>query len=205
MCGIVGYVGSSERAQDVLLDGLRRLEYRGYDSAGIAVLEDGKLRLVRTLGKLLNLEAALRDVPVRGALGIGHTRWATHGKPSEENAHPHRVGTVALIHNGIVENHRALRADLKTRGCVFQSDTDPEIIAHLIYEQRKSGATLLEAVKSAVSQLDGSYAIAVVDEGEPETLVAAKDLNFKSIGIDYEENACEIAVKRLRQEVFCFD
>ena len=119
MCGIVGYVGASERAQDVILDGLRRLEYRGYDSAGIAVIEDGKLRVVRAVGKLVNLESALRDVPVHGATGIGHTRWATHGKPSEENAHPHRVGSVALFHNGIVEILRSLRTDLFDRGLVF--------------------------------------------------------------------------------------
>ncbi|HTO09564.1 MAG TPA: glutamine--fructose-6-phosphate aminotransferase, partial [Myxococcota bacterium] len=126
MCGIVGYVGHSDRAQDVILDGLRRLEYRGYDSAGIAVVVDRKLRLVRAQGKLVNLEAALRDVPLAGSLGIGHTRWATHGKPSERNAHPHVAGTVAVIGNGIVENFRELRDELERAGCVFKSDTDTE-------------------------------------------------------------------------------
>ena len=175
MCGIVGYVGSSERAQEVVLDGLRRLEYRGYDSAGIAVIEDGKLRIVRAVGKLVNLESALRDVPVHGSTGIGHTRWATHGKPSEENAHPHRVGTVALIHNGIVENHRVLRARLIERGFEFRSDTDTEIIACLIHEQRRQGVSLLDSVRAAVSQIDGSYSITVIDESEPGVIVAAKE------------------------------
>ena len=175
MCGIVGYVGTEERAQDVILDGLRRLEYRGYDSAGLAVIEDGKLRVVRSVGKLVNLEAALRDVPVRGPIGIGHTRWATHGQPSEENAHPHRAGTVALIHNGIVENHRALRSELRERGCTFDSDTDTEIIAHLIHEERRAGRSLVEAVQYAVMKLIGSYAITVVDETEPERIVTAKN------------------------------
>jgi glucosamine--fructose-6-phosphate aminotransferase (isomerizing) len=175
MCGIVGYVGQEERAQDVILDGLRRLEYRGYDSAGLAVLEDGKLRMVRTLGKLVNLEAALRDVPVHGAVGIGHTRWATHGKPSETNAHPHCVGTVGLIHNGIVENHSELRTALIERGCEFRSDTDTEIIAHLIRQERERNAPLLEAVKKATAQLEGSYAIAVIDEESPDAVVTAKN------------------------------
>ncbi len=153
MCGIVGYVGREERAQDVILDGLRRLEYRGYDSAGVAVLQDGKLRVVRALGKLVNLESSLRDVPVHGAVGIGHTRWATHGRPSEENAHPHRVGSVAIIHNGIVENYRALREELRRQGCEFLSDTDTEIIAHLIHEQRKQGQPLLAALPEATRRL----------------------------------------------------
>ena len=175
MCGIVGYVGLEDRAQDVIIGGLRRLEYRGYDSAGTAVLEDGKIRIVRQLGKLVNLEAALRDVPLRGAIGIGHTRWATHGRPTEENAHPHRAGTIAIIHNGIVENYRALREELRTRGCEFRSDTDTEVIAHLIREERRAGRPLLEAVRAATSRLEGSYAIAVIDEESPDRIVAAKD------------------------------
>jgi glucosamine--fructose-6-phosphate aminotransferase (isomerizing) len=175
MCGIVGYVGKEERAQDVILDGLRRLEYRGYDSAGVAVIEDGKLRVVRALGKLMNLESSLRDVPVHGQTGIGHTRWATHGRPSEENAHPHRVGGVAIIHNGIVENYRALRDELLAGGCEFSSDTDTEIIAHLIHREREAGRPLLDAVRSATARLEGSYAIVVLDEAEPDRLVAAKD------------------------------
>ena len=175
MCGIVGYVGRDEIAQQVILDGLRRLEYRGYDSAGIAVVEEGKLRVVRAPGKLVNLESSLSDVPVHGPIGIGHTRWATHGKPSEKNAHPHRVGHVAVIHNGIVENYRALREELKQAGCRFESDTDTEIIAHLISEERKAGTPLFRAVQRATARLEGSYAIVVVDESEPDKLVAAKD------------------------------
>jgi glucosamine--fructose-6-phosphate aminotransferase (isomerizing) len=186
MCGIVGYVGRQDRAQDVILDGLRRLEYRGYDSAGIAVLDAGKVRVVRSVGKLVNLESALRDVPLRGRLGIGHTRWATHGRPSEENAHPHRAGGVAIIHNGIVENYRALRAELLERGCVFVSDTDTEIIAHLIHEERKRGRPLLDAVRAAVLALEGSYAIAVVDETEPDRIIAAKEGGSPSI-VSYTE------------------
>ncbi len=175
MCGIVGYVGHTERAQDVILDGLKRLEYRGYDSAGLAVLDRGKLRVVRALGKLVNLEAALRDVPLAGSIGIGHTRWATHGKPSEQNAHPHVAGSVAVIGNGIVENFRSLRDELIARGCTFQSETDTEIISHLINEERKQGRTLVEAVRTAVGHIDGSYAIAVLDERENDRIVIAKN------------------------------
>ncbi len=175
MCGIVGYVGVEDRAQDVILGGLRRLEYRGYDSAGTAVLEDGKIRVVRELGKLNNLEASLRDLPLRGSVGIGHTRWATHGRPSQENAHPHRVGSIAIIHNGIVENYRELREELRGRGCEFRSDTDTEVIAHLIREERRAGRPLLEAVRAATARIEGSYAIAVIDEESPDRIVAAKD------------------------------
>lgn len=147
MCGIVGFVGKEPVAQQVILDGLRRLEYRGYDSAGIAVLEDGKLRVVRAIGKLMNLESSLKDVPVEGSIGIGHTRWATHGRPSERNAHPHRSGTVAIIHNGIVENFRSLREELKAEGRKFESDTDTEIIAHLIALEREAGEDLFSTLR----------------------------------------------------------
>jgi len=175
MCGIVGYVGHSDRAQDVIIDGLRRLEYRGYDSAGVAILEGMKLRVIRAQGKLVNLESALRDVPIAGSLGIGHTRWATHGKPSERNAHPHLAGTVAVIGNGIVENFRALRDELSARGSVFSSETDTEIISHLVYAERKSGKSLEDAVRAAIRRLEGSYAIAVVDEETPDEIVIAKN------------------------------
>jgi glucosamine--fructose-6-phosphate aminotransferase (isomerizing) len=175
MCGIVGYVGASDRAQDMIMDGLRRLEYRGYDSAGIAVVDDGKLRVVRAKGKLVNLESALRDVPLAGSIGIGHTRWATHGKPSEQNAHPHVAGSIAVIGNGIVENFRELRDELSARGCVFKSETDTEIISHLIHEGRRGGLGLVEAVRAAARRLEGSYAIAVVDETLPDRIVIAKN------------------------------
>ncbi len=175
MCGIVGFAGKTRRAQDVILDGLRRLEYRGYDSAGIAIVHQGKIRVVRSAGKLCNLEASLGDAPLAGEVGIGHTRWATHGRPSVENAHPHLVGSVAVIHNGIVENYRALRDELISRGHTFRSQTDTEIIAHLIDSERRQGKPLLEAVRAAVARIEGSYAIAVLDEEEPDRIVAARN------------------------------
>ncbi len=175
MCGIVGYVGHSDRAQDVIIDGLRRLEYRGYDSAGVAILEGEKLRVIRAQGKLVNLESALRDVPLAGSLGIGHTRWATHGKPSERNAHPHLAGTVAVIGNGIIENFRALRDELAACGSVFNSETDTEIISHLVFAERKTGKSLRDSVRAALRRLEGSYAIAVVDETAPDEIVIAKN------------------------------
>jgi glucosamine--fructose-6-phosphate aminotransferase (isomerizing) len=159
----------------MILDGLRRLEYRGYDSAGIAIVHEGKIRVVRSVGKLRNLEASLSEAPLEGVVGIGHTRWATHGRPSVENAHPHPVGSVALIHNGIVENYRALRDELAKRGRIFRSETDTEIIAHLVDVERKEGKPLLQAVLSAVARIEGSYAIAVVDQEEPDRIVAARN------------------------------
>ena len=148
MCGIVGYVGRESRAADVLIDGLRRLEYRGYDSAGVAILEGDRLEVRRAKGKLINLETNLRDRPLQGRLGIGHTRWATHGKPSERNAHPHRAGSVVIVHNGIIENYRELRAELEAAGSDIQSDTDTELIAHLIDDRVTAGQDLLTAVRS---------------------------------------------------------
>jgi len=174
MCGIVGYIGREYRASDVLLDGLRRLEYRGYDSAGVAILEGDRLEVRRAKGKLINLEGSLRERPLAGHLGIGHTRWATHGKPSERNAHPHRAGSVVIVHNGIIENYRELRAALEARGAVVQSDTDTELIAHRIDELVKEGRDLLSAVRGACRELTGSYAIAVVCDREPNLLVTAK-------------------------------
>ena len=132
MCGIVGYVGRERRAMDVLMDGLRRLEYRGYDSAGVAIFDDGGISVRRALGKLSVLEEMLRDDPVPGRVGIGHTRWATHGKPSERNAHPHRAGSVVIVHNGIIENYRELRAEIESTGRPVESDTDTELVAHLV-------------------------------------------------------------------------
>jgi glucosamine--fructose-6-phosphate aminotransferase (isomerizing) len=199
MCGIVGYVGREERAQDVILDGLRRLEYRGYDSAGIAVIEDGKLRVVRAVGKLVNLEATLRDVPVHGSIGIGHTRWATQGRPAVVNAHPHCAGTVALVHNGIIENHAELRTQLEARGCRFQGETDSELIAHLIHQERKQGNSLLEAVQVAVTRLDGSYAIAIIDEEHPGSLITARNAGSPVIvGLGEEENFVASDVPAIR-------
>ena len=175
MCGIVGYVGREPRAADVLIDGLRRLEYRGYDSAGVAILEGDLLEVRRAKGKLINLEGSLRDRPLQGRLGIGHTRWATHGKPSERNAHPHRAGSVVIVHNGIIENYRELRAELEASGSEIQSDTDTELIAHLIDNLVGEGLDLLTAVREACKRLTGSYALAAICENEPNMLVTAKN------------------------------
>jgi glucosamine--fructose-6-phosphate aminotransferase (isomerizing) len=175
MCGIVGYVGREPRAADVLVDGLRRLEYRGYDSAGVAILQGEVLEVRRAKGKLINLEGNLRERPIQGRLGIGHTRWATHGKPSERNAHPHRAGSVVIVHNGIIENYRELRADLEAGGAEIQSDTDTELIAHLIDDRVKQGRDLLTAVREACVKLTGSYALGAICEKEPNLLVTAKN------------------------------
>jgi glucosamine--fructose-6-phosphate aminotransferase (isomerizing) len=175
MCGIVGYVGREPRAADVLIDGLRRLEYRGYDSAGVAILEGDVLEVRRAKGKLVNLEMNLRDRPLEGRLGIGHTRWATHGKPSERNAHPHRAGSIVIVHNGIIENYRELRAELEASGAEIQSDTDTELIAHLIDNLVREDRDLLTAVRDACKRLVGSYALAAVCENEPNMLVTAKN------------------------------
>jgi glucosamine--fructose-6-phosphate aminotransferase (isomerizing) len=173
MCGIVGYVGDQE-AVPVLLDGLRRLEYRGYDSAGVAVLHDGTIEVRRSVGKLANLEKALADRAIPGRTGIGHTRWATHGKPSEQNAHPHRSGGCVLVHNGIIENYIALKQELQQAGYRFESETDTEVVAHLIGRNMKRGMRLVEAVRAATKDIRGSYAIAAICEQEPQTLVAAR-------------------------------
>ncbi len=174
MCGIVGYVGDKDSAP-ILVEGLRRLEYRGYDSAGLAVHTGRGVEIVRAVGKLANLDNALKKNPLSGTTGIGHTRWATHGRPSEANAHPHVAGKVAVVHNGIIENHVDLRRALEGKGVKFSSDTDTEIVAHLVDEAMKSGATKLEdAVRKALRQVRGAYAIAVVDGDVPDEIVVAK-------------------------------
>jgi glucosamine--fructose-6-phosphate aminotransferase (isomerizing) len=175
MCGIVGYVGSDRSAQEVLVDGLRRLEYRGYDSSGIAVWDGSDLQVRRAVGKLANLDGLLHEQPLSGSVGIGHTRWATHGKPSEPNAHPHRAGRVAIVHNGIVENYREIRQELVAGGREVLSETDTELVAHLIDMEVGAGKDLLSAVRAAVSRLVGSYALVVLSADSPETLVVAKN------------------------------
>jgi glucosamine--fructose-6-phosphate aminotransferase (isomerizing) len=174
MCGIVGFVGRGHRAMDVLIDGLRRLEYRGYDSAGVAIFDQGEIQVRRALGKLANLEGILRDKPVGGQMGIGHTRWATHGKPSERNAHPHRAGGVVVVHNGIIENYRKLRQEFEAAGRTMASDTDTELIAHLIDVEVAAGKDLLAASRAACGRLEGSYAFAVLSTTAPDYIVAAK-------------------------------
>ena len=173
MCGIVGYIGQ-QQATPIIIEGLRRLEYRGYDSAGIATLNGGKVDIRRAEGKLSNLEKLLQDRPVVGSRGIGHTRWATHGRPSETNAHPHFAGGVVVVHNGIIENYLALKERLRGQGHSFSSETDTEIIAHLIEEHRKSGISLELAVRRTLGEVRGAYAVAVICEQEPDTLIAAK-------------------------------
>ena len=174
MCGIVGYVGREHQAVNVLVDGLRRLEYRGYDSAGVATLEGSTIEVRRAKGKLINLEAVLRDRPLEGKIGLGHTRWATHGKPSERNAHPHRAGSVVIVHNGIIENYRELRAELEATGAEILSDTDTELIAHLVDGKIQSGKDLMTAVRESCSRLKGSYALGAMSDTDPAHLVAAK-------------------------------
>jgi len=174
MCGIVGYIGREHRVMDVLLDGLRRLEYRGYDSAGVAIHDGSSIQVRRALGKLVNLDGCLRDAPIEGGIGIGHTRWATHGRPSETNAHPHRAGSVVVVHNGIIENHTELRAELLGRGREVVSETDTELIAHLVDEQVEAGLDLLAAVRAAAARLVGSYALGVVSERDPSRMIGAK-------------------------------
>ncbi len=174
MCGIVGYVGPDE-ALPIILEGLRRLEYRGYDSAGVALL-DGELRVVKRAGRLAELEGVLRDEGgPPGSVGMGHTRWATHGEPTDRNAHPHVDchGRIAVIHNGIVENFHSLRARLEKDGHVFVSDTDTECIAHLI-EEHADGGSLADAVRATVSELEGAYAIVALSADEPDVVVGAK-------------------------------
>ena len=188
MCGIVGYAGSRD-ATSVLISGLRRLEYRGYDSAGVAVLVGKQTHVVRCQGKLAALEKLLAQNPPKGTLGIGHTRWATHGRPSDENAHPHRSGVVSVIHNGIVENHTVLRDRLKAAGRTFHSQTDTEVIAHLVDEAISAGAkSLTDAVRKALKQVEGSYAIAVMSDQHPDEIVAAKNSSPLVVGLGDGEN-----------------
>ena len=182
MCGIVGYVGSKDCAR-ILLDGLRRLEYRGYDSAGLAVHDGKQLEVVRAVGKLANLDKALTARPLTGALGIGHTRWATHGRPSEVNAHPHVAGPIAVVHNGIIENHVGLRREIEAGGVRMASDTDTEIVAHLVHAGVREGKSLEDAVRAALKRITGTYAIAVVSKDEPHKLVVAKDASPLVVGL----------------------
>ena len=188
MCGIVGYVGARQ-ATPILVNGLRKLEYRGYDSAGVAVWHDGASRVVRCRGKLANLEDKLLKEPAPGTIGIGHTRWATHGRPSDENAHPHKVGTISVIHNGIIENHLALRGELAASGSKFTSETDTELFAHLVEREVRQGATdLTAAVRAALAKVHGAYAFVVMNDKDPSTLVAAKNASPMVVGLGEGEN-----------------
>ncbi len=173
MCGIIGYIGS-EAAVPILVEGLKKLEYRGYDSSGVAVLQHGKLSVRRAVGKLQNLESLLRSETITSTVGVGHVRWATHGRPSEDNAHPHRAGGVVVVHNGIIENYGHLKKTLAAQGRVFSSETDTEVIAHLIDSIAAGGTPLEQAVREAAKQLVGAYAIAVIDERHPDVIIGAR-------------------------------
>ncbi|MGQ9688699.1 MAG: glutamine--fructose-6-phosphate transaminase (isomerizing) [Desulfobaccales bacterium] len=173
MCGIIGYLGSQE-AMPILLDGLKRLEYRGYDSAGMAVIGQNGLAIRRSLGKLRELEKTLAQNPLTGTVGIGHTRWATHGRPSEANAHPHQVGEIAVVHNGIIENYLEIKEKLLKQGHRFASETDTEIVSHLVVRHLREGADYLAAVRLTLQEIKGSYALVILNAQEPRLLVAAR-------------------------------
>jgi glucosamine--fructose-6-phosphate aminotransferase (isomerizing) len=189
MCGIIGYVGNRD-VVPVLIGGLKKLEYRGYDSAGIAVVNGKGVDVVRAEGKLSNLEAKLGEHDLKGTFGMGHTRWATHGKPNENNAHPHRdcSGDVVVIHNGIIENFLPLKQSLQKAGHTFRTETDTEVVAHLVEEKMKSGTKFVDAVRSTLKELEGHYALVMIDGREPGTIIAAKHGPPLVIGLGEDEN-----------------
>ncbi|HEY0371806.1 MAG TPA: glutamine--fructose-6-phosphate transaminase (isomerizing) [Thermoanaerobaculia bacterium] len=189
MCGIIGYVGTRD-VVPVLLGGLKKLEYRGYDSAGVAVVNGHGVDVVRAEGKLSNLEEKLGNKELHGTFGMGHTRWATHGKPNENNAHPHRdcTGNVVVIHNGIIENFLPLKQRLKAAGHEFKSETDTEVVAHLIEEYRKDGTKFVDAVKKTLKELEGHYALVMIAADEPGTIIAAKHGPPLVVGLGEGEN-----------------
>ncbi|MDI5883816.1 glutamine--fructose-6-phosphate transaminase (isomerizing) [Cobetia amphilecti] len=189
MCGIVGAV-ASRNVQNILLEGLHRLEYRGYDSAGMAVLsEEGRLNRVRALGKVGALQSRLEEAPLKGRVGIAHTRWATHGAPSEANAHPHQSGdSLAVVHNGIIENYETLKRELEGQGYVFTSETDTEVVAHLLAREYTLSQDLLTAVQKAVALLDGAFALGVVHRAQPDVLIGARQGSPLVIGVGIDEH-----------------
>lgn len=187
MCGIVG--GVAERSiTNILIEGLKRLEYRGYDSAGLALVNHDDILRERRVGKVANLEQAVNESLVTGSLGIAHTRWATHGKPTENNAHPHVSGHVAVVHNGIIENYQELKDDLEALGYVFTSQTDTEVVAHLVHDALKSTSSLLEAVQSVVPQLKGAYALGIIHTDYPDELITVREGSPLVIGVGIGEN-----------------
>ena len=187
MCGIVG--GIAERSiTNILIEGLKRLEYRGYDSAGLALVNTNQVLRERRVGKVANLEDAVNQSKIAGSLGIAHTRWATHGKPTEENAHPHISGNVAVVHNGIIENYQELKDDLEALGYVFTSQTDTEVVAHLINDALKSTPSLMEAVRQVVPQLKGAYALGIVHTDHPNELITVREGSPLVIGVGIGEN-----------------
>jgi glucosamine--fructose-6-phosphate aminotransferase (isomerizing) len=174
MCGIIGYIGQKE-AIPVLMEGLKKLEYRGYDSAGVAYIHQKQLALDRSVGKLANLEALMAKKEVSSHIGIGHTRWATHGRPSEANAHPHRAGKIVLVHNGIIENFLTLKKELVKKGCVIKSETDSEIVVHLIEQEVLAGKNLEQAVQNVLKEIQGAFALVILSEDNPDQLIAVRN------------------------------
>src|SRR5918911_1837720 len=188
MCGIVGVLGRSAVAMQVV-DALKRLEYRGYDSAGIATLEDGgRLERRRAEGKLGNLEVKLSQAPLSGAIGIGHTRWATHGKPNERNAHPHATEKLAVVHNGIIENFRELKGELQAKGVKFETETDTEVVAQLVSEEMRGGRGPVDAVKAVLPRLRGAFALAFLFAGQEDLLIGARHGAPLAVGFGDGEN-----------------
>jgi glucosamine--fructose-6-phosphate aminotransferase (isomerizing) len=189
MCGIIGYAGTRD-VVPVLIGGLKKLEYRGYDSAGIAVVAGNRVDVIRAEGKLSNLEAKLSEHPLSGTFGMGHTRWATHGKPNENNAHPHRdcTGAIVVIHNGIIENFLPLKQRLQKAGHEFKTETDTEVVAHLIEENMKDGTKFVDAAKKMLKELEGHYALVMIDGNEPGTIIAAKHGPPLVVGLGDNEN-----------------
>ncbi|HEX9027944.1 MAG TPA: glutamine--fructose-6-phosphate transaminase (isomerizing), partial [Anaerolineales bacterium] len=194
MCGIVGYIGPRD-ATPIILNGLKRLEYRGYDSAGLAILQDQRIEVRRDVGKLARLASLVNELPVHGNVGIGHTRWATHGEPSARNAHPHlgMTGEVVVVHNGIVENFLELRDELKAEGAVFKSDTDTEVIVHLVERYLSSDNNLVEATRKALSHLKGAHGVVLMSACEPDKIVAARIGNAGGVVIGLGEGENYIA------------
>ncbi|NUF33629.1 glutamine--fructose-6-phosphate transaminase (isomerizing) [Acinetobacter oleivorans] len=187
MCGIVG--GVAERCvTEILIEGLKRLEYRGYDSAGVALLNNQQILRERRVGKVINLADAVAEHQLTGAIGIAHTRWATHGKPTENNAHPHMSGKVAVVHNGIIENYQELKDDLQALGYIFTSQTDTEVVAHLVAEALKSTDSLLDAVETVVPQLKGAYALGIIHSDYPDELITVREGSPLVIGVGIGEN-----------------
>src|SRR6187399_1518751 len=187
MCGIIGYIGEKQ-VLPILINGLRRLEYRGYDSAGVAVVRDGSIELRRSAGKLARLEQAIVANPLDGEYGIGHTRWATHGRPTEENAHPHRdcTGRIVVVHNGIIENYLDLKKELQSQGHEFKTETDTEIVAHLV-EREMHGDGLENAVRRALKLMRGMFAIVLVSLEDPEKIVAVRNGPPLIVGLGEDE------------------
>jgi glutamine---fructose-6-phosphate transaminase (isomerizing) len=203
MCGIVG-AAAQRNVTEILLEGLRRLEYRGYDSAGLAVIERNvanglSIAVRKEIGKVINLEETVEQQPTKGHVGIAHTRWATHGKPTKNNAHPHRSSNITIVHNGIIENHQVLREKLIKKGYVFLSDTDTEVVVHLIEDFSKQTKNLKEAVQLSVAQCEGAYALGIISDKEPDTLIAARKGSPLVIGVGIEENFIASDQLALRQ------